>query len=167
MTVSLIVAMNLNRVIGVNGDLPWRLPDELAYFKLMTRGKPVVMGRKTFESLNCQPLKNRLNVVITRQSDFQCRGCEKASSLQEALRLVQSTYKGEIMVIGGARLYEETVPIASRLYITVVENHILGDVFFPYGLDVLLDEGWKIDQQFRHESDDRHSSAYTCYQLIR
>lgn len=167
MTVSLIVAMNLKRVIGVNGELPWRLPNELAYFKQVTRGKSVVMGRKTFESLGSHPLKGRQNVVITRQKDYQCHGCEKASSLQEALRMVRSTYKGEIMVIGGSRLYEETVPIASRLYITVVENHISGDVFFPYGLDVLLDEGWKIDQQLRHESDDRHSSAYTCYQLIR
>ena len=167
MTIALIVAMNLNRVIGVDGDLPWRLPDELTYFKQMTRDKPVIMGRKTFESLGSRPLKGRRNVVITRQQDLRCAGCEKASSLQEAIRLVQSTYQGEIMIIGGARLYEEAVPIASRLYITVVENYLLGDVFFPYGLEVLLDEGWQVDQKIRHESDDRHSSAYTCYQLIR
>ena len=170
MMLSLIVAMNHNRVIGVKGELPWRLPNELKYFNQMTDGKTIIMGRKTFESLGCRPLKNRANVVVTSQPGYACTGCQKASSLQEALRLSrESDYheQDEIFVIGGAGLYAETIPIANRLYITLVDNHLVGDVHFPCDLASLQDNGWKVDKKMFYNKDDRHASAYTCYQLVR
>lgn len=162
--------MNHNRVIGVNGRLPWRLPNELKYFNQVTDGKTVIMGRKTFESLPLRPLKNRANVVVTSRLDYECEGCLKASSLQEALRLSRESsqyQQDEVFVIGGAGLYEEAIPIAKRLYVTLVDNHVAGDVYFPYDLASLLDNGWRVDKKISHDRDQRHASAYTCYQLVQ
>ena len=167
MTIGLIVAMNHARVIGIDGGLPWRLPKELAYFKSMTLGKAVVMGRKTFESIGKRPLKNRINSVITRQADYQAAGCHVADNLENAISRVRAEYQGELMVIGGASVYQEALPLADRLYITVVNNADQGDVHFPYDLSQLFSRGWQVDVQQDYPQDDAHSSAFSCYQLVR
>ena len=134
LTLSLIVAMDRNRVIGCDNALPWHLPEDLKYFKSVTMGKPIVMGRKTFESIG-RPLPGRLNVVITRNPGWQHPGVVVAHSLSEALVLAgndpPSREAGEVMVIGGEQIYRAAIEQASRLYITRVDTEVEGDAFFP------------------------------------
>ena len=167
MSIGLIVAMNHLRVIGVAGDLPWRLPKELAYFKSMTLGKAVVMGRKTFESMGKRPLKGRVNAVITQQSAYQADGCLVADSLSSAIDAVREEYDGELMIIGGARVYLEALPLVNRLYITLVDNNDRGDVYFPHSLAELCQLGWQVDTKQAYPQDALHVSGFTCYQLSR
>ncbi len=134
---SLIVAMAKNRAIGRNNELPWHLPDDLKYFKSVTMGKPIVMGRKTFDSIG-RPLPGRLNIVITRNSEWQHPGVTVASSLQEALCMAAedegatgSHTSREVMVIGGEQIYRTAIDRADRLYITRVQTEVDGDAFFP------------------------------------
>lgn len=127
-TISLIVAMDLNRVIGVNGKLPWRVGEDLQFFKRMTFGKPVIMGRKTFESLD-RPLKDRLNIVLTKNSDFKADGCVVVHSVDEALHAAGECK--EIMVIGGAQIYQAFLPLADKIYITEIQSTFSGDTYFP------------------------------------
>lgn len=131
--IALIWAMARNRVIGRNNSLPWRLPADLAHFKALTSGHPVIMGRKTFESLG-QPLPNRTNIVITRNSTFSSTGCLVVHSLEEALRLGsqhESSDRPILFVIGGENLYSQALQLADRLYITLVDAEIEGDARFP------------------------------------
>ncbi|WP_251978811.1 dihydrofolate reductase [Salinicola avicenniae] len=132
--VAMIAAMSANRVIGVGNRLPWYLPEDLKYFKATTQGKPLVMGRKTFASIG-RPLPGRLNIVITRDAEFQHEGVRVCHSLDEALVLAdsQALIDGgdEIMVMGGGEIYHLALPIAERLYLTEVAVEIEGDAFFP------------------------------------
>ena len=134
LTLSLIVAMDRNGVIGCDNALPWHLPEDLKYFKSVTMGKPIVMGRKTFESIG-RPLPGRLNIVITRNPGWQHPGVVVAHSLSEALVLAgndpPSREAGEVMVIGGEQIYRAAIEQASRLYITRVDTEVEGDAFFP------------------------------------
>lgn len=127
MRVTLIVAAARNNVIGRAGALPWRLSDDLKRFKALTLGKPIVMGRKTFESIG-KPLPGRTNIVISR--DFAAEGTLPAPNLPAALDLA-SHHGGEAMVIGGARVFVEAIPLAGRIHFTRVEAEVDGDVFFP------------------------------------
>jgi|TARA_B110000444_G_scaffold241939_1_gene258796 dihydrofolate reductase len=131
-SLSLIVAMAKNRVIGINNQLPWQLPEDLKYFKSVTMNKPIVMGRKTFESIG-RPLPGRLNIVITRNTNWCFNGVKVASSLNKAKDLAISArdFKPEIMIIGGSEIYNSTIEHADRLYITRVEDSFEGDTFFP------------------------------------
>ena len=126
--VSLIAAMAQNRVIGIENRLPWKLPEDLAHFKALTLGHPVLMGRKTFESLG-RPLPGRRNIVITRNSDYQPSGCEFAASIPEAIALCLEAE--EIFFIGGAELYKQVLPLTDRLYLTEVQVEAQGDAWFP------------------------------------
>lgn len=128
MTVSLIVAYSSNRTIGKDNTLPWRLPGDLAHFKRTTMGCPVIMGRKTWESLG-RALPGRRNIVITRQIDYQAPGAETASSLSQALEMTRDN--AEVFVIGGAQIYEQSLEIATRIVATEVHASIDGDAFFP------------------------------------
>jgi len=134
LTLSLIVAMARNRVIGRDNAMPWHLPEDLKFFKSMTMGKPIVMGRKTFESIG-RPLPGRLNIVITRDSAWQHEGVAVAHSLEDALALAQADpgarEAGEIMVIGGEQIYRAALKKADRLYITRVDTEVAGDAYFP------------------------------------
>lgn len=134
MRVALIWAMAQNRVIGRNNNLPWYLPNDLKYFKKITSGKPVIMGRKTFESIG-KPLPNRDNIIITRQEDFSVSGAHVVTSLDDALTLAEDilTVKGgdEVIVMGGAQIYELALPKADRLYLTQVHANVDGDAWFP------------------------------------
>ncbi|CCK74319.1 Dihydrofolate reductase [Oleispira antarctica RB-8] len=134
MKCALIVAMAENQTIGINNTLPWHLPNDLKYFKQVTMAKPIIMGRKTYESIG-RPLPGRTNIVITRQSDYQAEGIVIVNSLPQALAKAEeiSLVAGheEVMVIGGAEIYQQALLQADRLYITHVHAEIEGDAFFP------------------------------------
>jgi dihydrofolate reductase len=126
--ISIIVAASTNNVIGVQGELPWKISDDLKRFKKLTMGKPIVMGRLTWESIG-RPLPGRQNIVITRQPDFSAEGCDVVSSPVAALDIAGDAE--EIMIIGGGQIYDLFLPKAGRLHITRVHTEIEGDAFFP------------------------------------
>lgn len=128
MILSLIVAMSKNGVIGCENKLPWHLPEDLKHFKKVTMGKPVIMGRKTFESIG-RILPGRKNIIISRQRDLKIEGVEVASSLGDAIKLCVGVE--EAFVIGGAQIYLEALPRVTRLYITEIDKEFLGDAKFP------------------------------------
>lgn len=132
--VSLIVAMARNRVIGINNKLPWYLPNDLKYFKRVTMGKPILMGRKTFESIG-KPLPGRLNIVMTRDASWQAEGVKVTHSLDAAIALAQAQCEiqggDELMIIGGDEIYRQSLPRADRLYLTQVHAEVHGDAYFP------------------------------------
>ncbi|MGM0983658.1 MAG: dihydrofolate reductase [Pseudomonadota bacterium] len=132
--VAMIAAMARNRVIGVDNQLPWYLPEDLKFFKRMTQAKPLVMGRKTYQSIG-RALPGRLNIVVTRDPGFQAQGVRVCHDLASALKLAdqQATIDGveEIMVMGGAQIYAQALPYASRLYLTEVDVKVEGDARFP------------------------------------
>ena len=129
MLISLIVAMASNRVIGHQGDIPWKIPGEQKMFKEITIGHVVIMGRKTYESLAC-PLPGRTNIVVTRQTDYQAPDCIIAQNLDEAIKSCPPD-ECEAFIIGGGQLYHETIPVADRIYVTLIPREIPGDTFFP------------------------------------
>ena len=153
MLVSIIAAMDRNRLIGNNNQLPWHLPADLAHFKRVTMGKPIIMGRKTYESIG-RPLPGRTNIVLTRSPDFNAEGVLIANSLQQALDYV--AVEEEVMVIGGSTIYELALPRADRLYLTYVEDSFEGDAWFP---DFDLEQ-WSIVASEEHSADETNSSAY-------
>ena len=126
--ISVIAALAKNRVIGIENRLPWRLPEDLAHFKALTLNHPILMGRKTFESLG-RPLPGRTNVVITRNATYQPDGCLVAASIPAAIALCQDA--DEVFFIGGADLYAQAIPLADRLYLTEVDIEAVGDAWFP------------------------------------
>ncbi|KZX68933.1 dihydrofolate reductase [Alcanivorax sp. HI0033] len=134
MRLSLMVAKASNRVIGRNNKLPWYLPNDLKYFKQVTFGKPVIMGRKTWDSLG-KPLPGRTNIVITRQADFQAVGAKVVATLDEAVTLAENVAfiegQDEAVVMGGAEIYALALPQADRLYLTEVHAEVDGDTWFP------------------------------------
>jgi dihydrofolate reductase len=151
--VSIIAAMDRNRLIGNNNQLPWHLPADLAHFKKLTMGKPIIMGRKTYESIG-RPLPGRTNIVMTRSGDFHPEGVMVASSLEQALEMAAG--EEEVMVIGGSTIYQLALPAAERLYITYVDNSYEGDAWFP-----ALDTGqWRVIASEEHAADEKNSSDY-------
>lgn len=126
--IAIIVARATNGVIGRGNALPWHLPEDLAHFKRTTMGKPILMGRKTFESIG-RPLPGRRNIVITRDPAWSHSGCEAAASLDAALALCP--HDDEVFVIGGAQLYAQALPRAARLIVTEIHAEVEGDVFLP------------------------------------
>ncbi len=126
--ISVIAALARKRVIGIENRLPWRLPEDLAHFKALTLNHPILMGRKTFESLG-RPLPSRTNIVITRNTDYCKDGCLVADSIPAALALCEGT--DEVFFIGGAELYAQAIPLADRLYLTEVDIDVQGDAWFP------------------------------------
>ncbi len=126
--ISVIAALARNRVIGIENRLPWKLPEDLAHFKALTLGHPIIMGRKTFESLG-RPLPGRTNIVITRNPDYAPTGCLTAASIADAVALCGDV--PEVFFIGGAELYRQVLPLADRLYLTEVRIEAEGDAWFP------------------------------------
>jgi len=126
--VSIIVAMAKNRVIGKENDMPWHLPADLKHFRVMTSGKPIIMGRKTYESIG-RPLPKRHNIIISRNSDYQVEGCDVVGSLEEAVALAGDVE--ELFIIGGGFLYNQTIDQADKLYLTFIDLAVEGDTFFP------------------------------------
>jgi len=128
MIISIIVAMDKKGVIGLDGDLPWHLSSDLKHFRAITMGKPLIMGRKTHESIG-RPLPGRKNIVLTRSKDFLAEGCVVVNSQEQALELVADVE--EVMFMGGAGIYAEALSHANRLYLTEVHADVKGDVYFP------------------------------------
>lgn len=131
--ISLVVAMARNRTIGAGGRLPWHLPEDLKRFKAVTTGHPIVMGRKTFESIG-RPLPGRTNIVVTRDAAKTIPGCVVAGSLDEALAKASAPGvpgNEEVCVIGGGEIYRQALPRADRLYLTLIDRDVDGDAFFP------------------------------------
>ncbi|MFL5258284.1 MAG: dihydrofolate reductase [Hyphomicrobiales bacterium] len=129
--IALVVAVARNGVIGRDGRLPWRMASDLAQFKAITTGKPIIMGRKTWESLPRRPLPGRLNIVLTRKTDFLAEGAAVAHSLDQAVEIARGTGASEICVIGGAEIFAELLPRTDRLYLSEVDLAPEGDVVFP------------------------------------
>jgi len=160
MKLALIAAMAQNRVVGIDNKLPWHLPEDLKYFKRITTGKAVIMGRKTYESIG-RPLPNRTNIVITRSADFTASGIEVVNSLDAAIELAENVSLinavDEIMVIGGAQIYEAALPQADRLYLTHVHANVEGDAYFPE-VDMT---GWKELGREDYESSETNPYNYS------
>ena len=164
MTISLIVALSQNKAIGINNNLPWHLPADLKFFKRTTLGKPVIMGRKTFDSLG-KALPGRTNIVVSANKDLQLpEGVILAHSLTEAINRLQHEGADEIFIIGGAQLFALALPMAERLYLTQVHTIITNaDVFFPD-----FDHShWKLVWEEKHIADEQHAHAFTFQQLER
>lgn len=155
MLVSLIAACDRNRIIGTGNRLPWSLPDDLKRFRQVTSGHPVIMGRKTFESIG-RPLPNRENFVITRNPGFGVPGIRRVGSLEEAIEACRSAGVAEAFVIGGGEIYLQAISRADRLYLTRVEAEVSGDASFPEweGLGFT-----KISEEAR-AADERHAFAF-------
>ena len=153
MILSLVVAADKNNVIGGGNTLLWNLPADMKHFRTLTEGHPIIMGRKTYESIG-RPLPKRQNIVITRQSDLQIEGCDVVDSLDDALALVQET--DEAFIIGGGQIYAQALDHVDRIYLTRVDSEFEGDVTFPE-----LSDEWKEMSRDEHPADAENPHAYT------
>jgi dihydrofolate reductase len=158
--ISLIVALSDNRVIGVKGQLPWHLPNDLKFFKQTTLGKPVIMGRKTLESIG-RPLPGRTNIVLSRDPGYHREGVTVVRSLDEALSLEPQA--AEHIVAGGGDIFRQALPRADRLYLTVVHTRLDGDTYFPE----FDREQWRTIDERAMPADERHAFPYTFSTLER
>ena len=156
MKLSLIAALAENGTIGKDNKLPWHLPDDFKWFKENTLGKPVIMGRRTWESIGSKPLPGRKNIVVTRSPSSPVDGVEMAFNLQRAVELAGR--EDEAVIIGGARLYADALPITDLMYLTRVHAEIEGDTVFP---EITWDQ-WERVSSDKHLADDRHTYAFTC-----
>ncbi len=156
MLISLIVAASTNNAIGKNGQLLWHLPNDLKYFKNTTWGMPVIMGRKSFESVG-KPLPGRFNIVITRQAGWHTEHVEVAADVKDAIEKGNRTNCKELFIIGGGEIYEQTIGNAQRIYMTRVHAVLDADTFFPP-----IDESvWMMTHNLDFEADDKHAFAYS------
>jgi dihydrofolate reductase len=151
--ISIVVAVSTNNFIGVDGELPWRISDDLKRFKALTMGKPIVMGRLTWESIG-RPLPGRQNIVITRQAGFLADGCDVVASPAAALGAAGDAT--EIMIIGGSQIYDLFFPKAGRLHVTRVQTEIDGDAFFP----AINEADWELVDSESHEASDANEYAF-------
>jgi dihydrofolate reductase len=156
MIISLIVAASTNNAIGKNNQLLWHLPKDLKFFKNTTWGMPVIMGRKTFESVN-KPLPGRINIVITRQANWQAAGVLTANNIQDALAKAAATNCKEAFIIGGGQIYTEALPIANNIYLTSVDAIIEGDTFFPS----INKNEWNLVSSETNTVDEKHAYNFT------
>lgn len=159
---SAIVAMGENRVIGKNNQLPWHLPADLKHFKQLTTGHPILMGRKTHESIG-KPLPNRLNIILTRDRAYQSAGCEIVYAIGQALQLAATNANDELFIIGGADIYRQAMPWVQRIYLTIVHHTFDGDAYFPE----LAANEWRETSRERFEADEVNPFAYSFVTLDR
>lgn len=153
--INIIVARSRNGVIGKDGKLPWYLPEDLKFFKEKTIGFPVIMGRKTWESIG-KPLKGRENIVLTKNPSYQVNNAIKVSSLEEALTL----FTGDIFIIGGATLYKQALPLANKVWITKIDKDFEGNAIF----DKLDEKEWKLIWEEKHQSS--LPFKFQCFERI-
>ena len=161
--IAFVVAMNENRLIGRDNDLPWRLPDDMGWFRRQTMGKPCIMGRKTYDSLpdRFRPLPGRLNIVVTRNREYEAPGAVVIHSIGDAIKAAGDVE--EIAIIGGAEIFRRFLPIADRLYLTQIHGTAEGNVYFP---QFEMDDWDEIFRQ-EHLADERHRFAFTWLILDR
>ena len=158
MNINMIFARAANGVIGHNNAMPWHLPEDLAHFKKLTLGRPVIMGRKTWDSIPAKfrPLPGRQNVVVTRQPDWQAAGAQSAGNLDEALALCQPAV--DVWIIGGAQIYAQAEPLASRIEVTHIHKDFVGDAFAP-----TLGPQWVAGQREDHTSASGLNFSFITY----
>jgi dihydrofolate reductase len=166
MKIVLVAAIGENNVIGRDGQLPWKIRSDLRHFRALTLDKPVIMGRKTFQSIG-KALDRRTNIVITRDPDFSAEGVETAASLEAALAQARADAKrsgaNEIMIIGGADIFAAVMPLADRLEITHVHASPEGDVYFP-AIDA---KHWREDKRENREAGSDDSASYSVATYLR
>jgi dihydrofolate reductase len=160
MIISSIVAIAENNAIGKDNQLLWRLPADLKHFKEITTGHPVIMGRKTYESVG-RPLPNRRNIMITRSKGLEIPGIEVVNTLEQALKLCEGT--AEVFIVGGAEIYKMAMPVTDKIFLTVVKGVFEADTFFP-SIDT---EVWKETDAVSFEPDEKNPYGYTFSTLIR
>lgn len=154
-TISFLVAADEGNVIGKNNQLPWHLPNDLKYFKNLTWGLPIVMGRKTYESIG-KPLTGRTNIVITRNADYKAEGIEVVHTIKEAIGVAQQNGVKEIFIIGGAEIFGSLFNEAHRIYLTRIHHRFDGDVFFPQ-----LNANWQLVKQQYYTADEKNKYDHT------
>ena len=160
MIISIIVAMDEKGVIGLEGDLPWRLSADLKHFRAITMSKPLIMGRKTHESIG-RPLPGRKNIVLTRANDFDAEGCTIVHSLDDAFQAAGDV--DEIIIMGGSGIYDQSLALAGRLYLTEVHADVSGDVYFPE-----FDKGdWLEIEREDHSADEKNDFDFSFVVLER
>lgn len=165
MLISLIVAHSSNRVIGIDGQLPWHIPEDLKYFKAITMGKPIIMGRKTFDSIG-KPLPGRLNIIITKNTDLTIEECVVVNNLEAAITEAKNYFKTqytdqeEIFIIGGAQIFKQSMEFVNKIYITEVHAEYAGDVFF----DELSDNDWiEVGRDLHDSQNDKIPFSFVTY----
>lgn len=152
--ISAIVAAAENNAIGKDNQLLWHLPNDLRFFKRTTTGHPIIMGRKTYESVG-KPLPNRRNIIVTRQAAYAAEGAEVVHSLAAAIESCAG--EPEVFVVGGAEIYKQAIPVVDRIYLTRVHTALPGDSFFPE----LDEQAWRLVSEDSHPADERHTYGYT------
>lgn len=163
MKISMIAAMAKNRIIGAGNSMPWHLPADLQHFKKVTMGKPVIMGRKTYESIG-RALPGRLNIVISTNTNYQLSDATVVTSPEAALAVAESKAADEVMIIGGGTIYAAFLPQADSLYLTHIELEVDGDTQFP---DYLQAGRWQEIERISHTPDEKNKYQYTFSTLIR
>lgn len=161
MKIVIIVAVAKNNVIGSGNEIPWYCPEDLKYFKRTTLGSPILMGRKTYDSLKIQPLPGRQNIVVTRDADLCYSGCDMVSSLDEGIALARENAAQKLFIIGGADIYQQCVSFVDELYVTEVDVLVEGDRFFP-GID---DSIWSLVREDVYAADEEnpHNMIFKVY----
>ena len=160
MQISIVVAASANNVIGVNGQLPWRLPEDLQHFKQITMGKPMIMGRATFESIG-RALPGRQSIVLSRQTGFEAEGCDVVTTVEDAIKAAGDAE--EVMIIGGGEIYRQFLPQADRIYLTRVQAEVDGDTLFP---EIELDE-WEVVAVEEYPAGDERELGFEIETLDR
>ena len=156
MNINIVVAVSENQVIGKDNQLLWHLPNDMKFFKNTTWGMPVIMGRKTFESMG-KPLTGRTNIVVTANAGWSAPGTVAVNSLEMAFTAAAETDAREVYVIGGGEIYRHALPVTHRIYLTRVHTHIEGDTFFPE----LPASEWRLHSRLEFQADEKHVFAYS------
>ncbi|GAA0297506.1 dihydrofolate reductase [Gracilibacillus halotolerans] len=160
--ISLLFAMDKNRVIGKDNDLPWRLPNDMKFFRELTTGNHVIMGRKTYESMN-GPLKNRENIIVTRDTTYEVAGCKIIHSIDDIIQMNEKEPSTEWFVIGGEEIFKQILPFADKIYMTYIDHSFEGDTFFPK-----WDEsGWEQISKSKGEKNEKNPFDYYFIQYER
>ena len=157
MTTSIIVATSENNVIGRDNDLPWMMPEDMKFFKNTTWGMPVIMGRKTFESMKGRPLTGRTNIVITRHDNYKADSAVVVQNLTDAIFVASETDSNEAFIIGGGQIFKESINKVDRIYRTVIHTIVDGDVFFP----VIDETKWRLKSHRNCKADEKNKFDYS------
>ena len=155
MNITLVVAASENNAIGLNNQLLWHLPKDMRFFKNTTWGMPILMGRKTFESMGSKPLNGRLNIIITRNKNWVNEEVTVVHTMEEAIALATKFSYNELLVIGGGEIYEMALPLAQKIWLTRVHTTIEGDVYFP-----TLNADWELVSSTQNAADEKHKFSF-------
>lgn len=163
MKISIIVAATENNIIGRDNDLPWKLPNDMRFFKEKTTGHHILMGRKNYLSFN-KLLPNRTNLILSRDPNYRVEGAYNFTKIEDAIKFAENNHETELMVIGGGNIYEQLLPYTDTIYLTRIHTNLEGDVFFPS----LNMDTWKLTEEKYHNVDDnKHSFPFTFKTYIR